>query len=60
MIKCNIPCDYCGKRPANWFGSSSVAICSNPNCINQCDKSYEQHCEDVRLESEIEKEYYGW
>jgi len=34
-VACNLPCDYCGDKPAHWFGRMSVAVCFRSSCQHQ-------------------------
>jgi hypothetical protein len=50
LVACKIPCDYCGKRPANFFGLTSVAICSDEKCQAKNRQKWEAHCVSQDLE----------
>jgi len=43
-VQCTIPCDYCKERPAFWFGGTSVAVCSKPECRKKNQDNYEEYC----------------
>jgi hypothetical protein len=59
-IKCEIACDFCGKKPAHWFGRTSVAICDDPKCIETNNERWTEHVRRIEIDSELEKENRGY
>jgi len=31
-VECKIPCDICGKSPAQWWGATSASTCGDEKC----------------------------
>lgn len=58
-VKCNIACDYCGKKPANWFQGTSVAVCSSWGCNVEANEAWREHCEGIEREYDARDSYLG-
>jgi hypothetical protein len=60
--ECTIACDYCGERPAFWFGDTSAAVCRKPECRRANQQNYDAHREEMNRQFESEehmREIYG-
>jgi len=43
-------CDVCGDISTRWFKDTSVLVCDKPECYQELNQQWEEHCQEIEDE----------